>query len=261
MSRETVGGCGKRQLYTRFVTVEVCNNVVGTCECCVVGGGRVVDPFFRLTPAVAHLLNVANNANLDWFEPGESKHPVFGQLVDKKAFNVCVKISRVATRDDCPIKPVQVLSVAIDMRGSANLASPSDTANSATYFYLDKSEQEQGPFQLAEMRSWFSSGHLPASLRVREADDTDFRALEKHAALVAPLEQADSGDANGMEALPRGDWWIFSPFCHHTINCIAHPEVCIAWFLLRACRRGERRMRVTTRATLALQPDFSVFRG
>jgi cyclophilin family peptidyl-prolyl cis-trans isomerase len=135
-------------------------------------------------------LNVANNANLDWFEPGESKHPVFGQLVDKKSFNVCVKISRVATRDDCPIKPVQVLSVAIDMRGSANLASPSDTANSATYFYLDKSQQEQGPFQLAEMRSWFSSGHLPASLRVREADDTDFRALEKHAALVAPLEQA-----------------------------------------------------------------------
>ena len=87
------------------------------------------------------------------------------------------------------------------------------------------------------------------------------RHLDHLLILVAPLEQADSGDANGMEALPRGDWWIFSPFCHHTINCIAHPEVCIAWFLLRACRRGERRMRVTTRATLALQPDFSVFWG
>ena len=79
--------------------------------------------------------------------------------------------------------------------------------------------------------------------------------------LVVHLEQVEFGDATGMKELPRGDWWIFSPFCHHTINCIAHPEVCIAWFLLRACRRGERRMRVTTRATLALQPDFSVFWG
>ena len=78
--------------------------------------------------------------------------------------------------------------------------------------------------------------------------------------LVVHLDQVEFGDTAGMKALPR-DWWFVSPFCHHTINCIAHPEVRIAWFLLRACRRGERRMRVTTRATLALQPDFSVFWG
>merc|ERR1712100_173770 len=27
-------------------------------------------------------LNVANNANLDWFSPGRSKHPVFGKITD-----------------------------------------------------------------------------------------------------------------------------------------------------------------------------------
>jgi hypothetical protein len=163
-------------------------------------------------------LNVANNPNLDWFEPGESKHPVFGQLADTKSFNVCAKISRVPTRDDCPIKPVLMLSVAIDMRGSGSLAAPADTAIGATvtgagesvsnprsldyYFYLDKSHQEQGPFQLAQMREWFRSGHLPASLRVREASETAFRPLEQHATLVEPLEQA--GDPSAATAKAGG---------------------------------------------------------
>ena len=44
------------------------------------------------------------------------------------------------------------------------------------------------------------------------------RHLDHLLILVAPLEQADSGDANGMEALPRGDWWIFSPFCHQPVG-------------------------------------------
>merc|ERR1711998_386794 len=26
-------------------------------------------------------INVANNANLDWFSPGQSKHPVFGKVI------------------------------------------------------------------------------------------------------------------------------------------------------------------------------------
>ena len=79
--------------------------------------------------------------------------------------------------------------------------------------------------------------------------------------LVVHLEQVEFGDATGIEELPRGDWWIFSPSYYHRIHRMMHPEVAIAWFLLRACRRGERRMRVTTRATLALQPDFSVCWG
>ena len=45
-------------------------------------------------------MNVANNDFLDWFSPGESKHPVFGKIVE--GYDVCVKISRVPTRDDNP---------------------------------------------------------------------------------------------------------------------------------------------------------------
>jgi cyclophilin family peptidyl-prolyl cis-trans isomerase len=62
-------------------------------------------------------LNVADNSNLDWFSAGESRHPVFGQLVDKKSFNLCVKISRAQTRDENPVRPIQVQSVTVDLRG------------------------------------------------------------------------------------------------------------------------------------------------
>merc|ERR1740125_70653 len=43
-------------------------------------------------------LNVANNANLDWFSPGQSKHPVFGKVVE--GYDVCVAISKVPTSSD-----------------------------------------------------------------------------------------------------------------------------------------------------------------
>ena len=80
--------------------------------------------------------------------------------------------------------------------------------------------------------------------------------------LVVHLDQADFGDATGMEELPRDDWWIFSPFCHHTLNRMMHPEVHIAlWFLLRVCRCGDKRVRVTTRASLALRQISACFRG
>merc|ERR1712224_446263 len=35
-------------------------------------------------------LNVVHNDFLDWFSPGESKHPVFGKLCDKASFDVAV---------------------------------------------------------------------------------------------------------------------------------------------------------------------------
>merc|ERR1719276_737420 len=41
-------------------------------------------------------MNVANNNFLDWFSPGESKHPVFGKIT--KGYDVCQKISKVPTR-------------------------------------------------------------------------------------------------------------------------------------------------------------------
>jgi cyclophilin family peptidyl-prolyl cis-trans isomerase len=58
-------------------------------------------------------MNVADNSNLDWFSPGESRHPVFGQIT--KGYDVCQAISKVKTRDDCPVTPVKMNSVTIRM--------------------------------------------------------------------------------------------------------------------------------------------------
>merc|ERR1712021_139195 len=51
-------------------------------------------------------LNVANNANLDWFSGGQSKHPVFGKIIDN--YDLCVEISKVKTRNDNPVNPVKM---------------------------------------------------------------------------------------------------------------------------------------------------------
>merc|ERR1711988_865208 len=58
-------------------------------------------------------MNVVHNDFLDWFSPGQSKHPVFGKCVDKASFDVMVAISNTPTRNDCPITPVQMKSVTI----------------------------------------------------------------------------------------------------------------------------------------------------
>lgn len=58
-------------------------------------------------------MNVVHNDFLDWFSPGESKHPVFGACVDQASFDVMVKISQVPTNDDCPVTPVRMNSVTI----------------------------------------------------------------------------------------------------------------------------------------------------
>jgi len=58
-------------------------------------------------------MNVAKNSNLDWFSPGQSKHPVFGKLCTKADFELAVKISKVRTRDDNPVEPIKMLSVTI----------------------------------------------------------------------------------------------------------------------------------------------------
>ena len=58
-------------------------------------------------------MNVVHNDFLDWFSPGESKHPVFGKAVDQASFDTMVKISQVPTNDDCPITPVKMISVTV----------------------------------------------------------------------------------------------------------------------------------------------------
>merc|ERR1712061_375211 len=56
-------------------------------------------------------INVANNKNLDWFSPGESKHPVFGKIIE--GMEVAERISKVRTRDDNPVNPIKMNSIKI----------------------------------------------------------------------------------------------------------------------------------------------------
>merc|ERR1712176_83732 len=56
-------------------------------------------------------LNVANNANLDWFTGGSSKHPVFGQIIE--GYDIVEKISKVKTRNDNPVEPIKMNSITI----------------------------------------------------------------------------------------------------------------------------------------------------
>merc|ERR1712107_729488 len=60
-------------------------------------------------------LNVVHNDFLDWFSPGDSKHPVFGKLCDKESFDVAVAISKVRTRDDVPVEPIRMNTITIQM--------------------------------------------------------------------------------------------------------------------------------------------------
>jgi cyclophilin family peptidyl-prolyl cis-trans isomerase len=57
-------------------------------------------------------INAANNANLDFFSPGQSKHPVFGKIID--GMDVVNAINNVATdRSDRPRTPVKVNRITI----------------------------------------------------------------------------------------------------------------------------------------------------
>merc|ERR1719238_600014 len=51
-------------------------------------------------------INVKHNDFLDWFSPGESKHPVFGKVTS--GYEVCVAISKVPTTNDCPRTPIKM---------------------------------------------------------------------------------------------------------------------------------------------------------
>merc|ERR1712060_711482 len=56
-------------------------------------------------------INVAHNANLDWFSPGPSKHPVFGKVTS--GMEVVTAISKVPTRNDNPVTPIKMNSITI----------------------------------------------------------------------------------------------------------------------------------------------------
>ncbi|MGB5811910.1 MAG: peptidylprolyl isomerase [Polyangiales bacterium] len=57
-------------------------------------------------------INTANNAYLDWFSPGASKHPVFAKIVD--GMDVAAKIGRTKTgAGDRPVTPVKMIKVTV----------------------------------------------------------------------------------------------------------------------------------------------------
>ena len=56
-----------------------------------------------------------HNAFLDWFSPGQSKHPVFGQV--KSGMEVVTAISKVRTSNDRPAVPIKMKSISISGLG------------------------------------------------------------------------------------------------------------------------------------------------
>jgi cyclophilin family peptidyl-prolyl cis-trans isomerase len=56
-------------------------------------------------------INTVHNAYLDFFTPGQSKHPVFGRVIS--GMDVVHAIEKTPTRSDRPITPVKMVKVTV----------------------------------------------------------------------------------------------------------------------------------------------------
>jgi cyclophilin family peptidyl-prolyl cis-trans isomerase len=56
-------------------------------------------------------VNTVHNAYLDFFTPGQSKHPVFGRVI--AGMDVVHTIEKTPTRSDRPITPVKMIKVTV----------------------------------------------------------------------------------------------------------------------------------------------------
>merc|ERR1712187_973021 len=63
-------------------------------------------------------MNVVHTDFLDWFSPGESKHPVFGKIIS--GYDIAEKITKVQTRNDCPVTPICVTQMLLRVREFAS---------------------------------------------------------------------------------------------------------------------------------------------
>ena len=79
------------------------SNEVGTLSMANAGPNSGSSQFF---------INCSHNHYLDWFTPGESKHPVFGRVIE--GMDVVQKIERSPTdSDDRPKTPIQMVKITV----------------------------------------------------------------------------------------------------------------------------------------------------
>jgi cyclophilin family peptidyl-prolyl cis-trans isomerase len=58
-------------------------------------------------------INTIHNPYLDWFSPGQSKHPVFGKVIE--GMDVINKIGKTPTASgDRPVTPVQMIKITVE---------------------------------------------------------------------------------------------------------------------------------------------------
>lgn len=99
------------------------SNIVGTLAMANVGvpnsGGS---QFF---------FNVAHNHELDWFTPGDSKHPVFA--IVRKSMDVVTKISKIPTDGSSkPIQPIQMIKVTVSGAPEVSLPNQDESSRSSS---------------------------------------------------------------------------------------------------------------------------------
>ena len=83
------------------------SNVAGTLSMANAGPNTGGSQFF---------INVVDNPRLDWFSPGPSAHPVFGQVIE--GFETVVSITEVPTgavAKDRPNDPIQMIKIQVDI--------------------------------------------------------------------------------------------------------------------------------------------------